>query len=204
MRGDETLVTDGPFVETKDVVGGFTLIDCADLRRGDRHRRPAPVRALRDHRGPTGLGAVTDEVEAAVAAAFRDEWTQVVATLIRQTGDWDLAEDCAQEAFATALDRWRRDGIPTRPGAWLTTTARNRATDHLRRQAVGRDKLAEVAALVAADGTPGDAYDVQDDRLRLIFTCCHPALDFDSSGRPDAACRRRADHARDRPCVPHC
>ncbi len=123
---------------------------------------------------------MTDEVEVAVAAAFRDEWTQVVATLIRQTGDWDLAEDCAQEAFATALDRWKRDGIPTRPGAWLTTTARNRATDHLRRQAVGRAKLAEAAALVAADGTPGDAYDVQDDRLRLIFTCCHPALDFEA------------------------
>ncbi len=123
---------------------------------------------------------MTDDVEAAVAAAFRDEWTQVVATLIRQTGDWDLAEDWAQEAFATALDRWRRDGIPARPGAWLTTTARNRAIDDLRRQAVGRAKLADVAALVAADGTSSDSHDVQDDRLRLIFTCCHPALDFDA------------------------
>ncbi len=122
---------------------------------------------------------MTDEVEAAVAAAFREEWSQLVATLIRQTGDWDLAEDCAQEAFAVALDRWRRDGIPTRPGAWLTTTARNRATDHLRRQAVGRAKLAEVATLLPDDDSP-EQHDVQDDRLRLIFTCCHPALDFDA------------------------
>ncbi|MFB9840606.1 sigma factor, partial [Actinoallomurus acaciae] len=72
-----------------------------------------------------------DQVRAAVDAAFRDEWGQVVATLIGSTGDWDLAEDCAQEAFAAALATWPRDGVPRRPGAWLTTTARNRATDRL-------------------------------------------------------------------------
>lgn len=87
------------------------------------------------------------DVEGAVAAAFREEWGQVVATLIRVTGDWDLAEECAQDAFAQALDRWRRDGIPRRPGAWLTTTARNRALDVLRREAVGAAKLREVAVL---------------------------------------------------------
>jgi RNA polymerase sigma-70 factor (ECF subfamily) len=123
-------------------------------------------------------------VEDAVAAAFREEWGQVVATLIRVTGDWDLAEECAQDAFAQALDRWRRDGVPRRPGAWLTTTARHRALDVLRREAVGARKLREAAMLTAG----GEAYDdnddfgdtgdsgVQDDRLRLIFTCCHPAL----------------------------
>ncbi|MFC5267581.1 RNA polymerase sigma factor [Kribbella qitaiheensis] len=119
-------------------------------------------------------------IEEAVAAAFRDEWGQVVATLIRVTGDWDLAEECAQDAFATALERWPRDGIPDRPGAWLTTTARNRAIDRLRREAVGAAKLKEVAAMTyepaPADdsGVPDDA--VPDDRLRLMFTCCHPAL----------------------------
>ncbi len=82
------------------------------------------------------------DVEAAVAAAFAAEWGQVVATLIRITGDWDLAEDSAADAFATALERWRRDGIPRNPGAWLTTTARNRATDRIRREATGNASCA--------------------------------------------------------------
>ena len=90
---------------------------------------------------------MTTDVEAAVAQAFRDEWGRVVATLIRVTGDWDLAEECAQDAFMLALQRWPRDGIPRRPGGWRTTTARNRATDRLRRDAVGAAKLRQVAAL---------------------------------------------------------
>jgi RNA polymerase sigma-70 factor, ECF subfamily len=120
-----------------------------------------------------------DDVEAAVASAFTTQWGQVVATLIRVTGDWDLAEDSAADAFATALERWRRDGIPRNPGAWLTTTARNRATDKIRREATGNAKLRE-AALLARDGDePAEPDEVQDDRLRLIFTCCHPALPFE-------------------------
>jgi RNA polymerase sigma-70 factor (ECF subfamily) len=90
---------------------------------------------------------VTPEVEAAVAEAFHQEWGQIVATLIGMTGDWDLAEECAQDAFARALERWPRDGVPRRPGAWLTTTARNRAIDRLRREAVGAAKLREAAML---------------------------------------------------------
>jgi RNA polymerase sigma-70 factor (ECF subfamily) len=104
---------------------------------------------------------------------YREEWGQVVATLIRVTGDWELAEECAQEAFAAALERWPRDGVPDKPGAWLTTTARNKAVDWLRREAVGAAKLKEVAALGHDSHEP---YDVPDDRLRLMFTCCHPAL----------------------------
>ncbi|WP_439380320.1 RNA polymerase sigma factor [Amycolatopsis lexingtonensis] len=116
------------------------------------------------------------DVETAVAAAFRDEWGQVVATLIRVTGDWDLAEECAQEAFALALRTWPRDGVPRKPGAWLTTAARNRATDRLRRDAVGAAKLEEAARVhVPGEPQPDDS-GVTDDRLRLIFTCCHPAL----------------------------
>ncbi|MGI5192256.1 RNA polymerase sigma factor [Streptomyces sp. CA-288835] len=119
-----------------------------------------------------------------MAAAFREEWGQVVATLIRVTGEWDLAEECAQDAFAQAMDRWRGDGIPRRPGAWLTTTARNRALDVLRREAVGAAKLREVAVLARDDGPydPDDEDDsgVTDDRLRLIFTCCHPALPMEA------------------------
>ncbi len=125
--------------------------------------------------GVTGAG-VTTEVEAAVAQAFRDEWGQVVATLIRVTGDWDLAEECAQDAFALALRRWPEDGVPRRPGAWLTTVARNRAVDRLRREAVGAAKLREVAAMSYEPGPAWEDDGVPDDRLRLIFTCCHPAL----------------------------
>ncbi len=126
------------------------------------------------------MTAVTD----AVATAFRDEWGKVVATLIRTTGDWDLAEECAQDAFALALQRWPRDGIPGRPGAWLTTAARNRAIDVLRRRAVGAAKLREVAAMsyepsAGHDRGAGES-GVTDDRLRLMFTCCHPALPLEA------------------------
>jgi RNA polymerase sigma-70 factor, ECF subfamily len=133
------------------------------------------------------MAAVTDvsvnEVRAAVDAAFRDEWGRVVATLIRTTGDWDLAEECAQDAFALALQRWPRDGIPGRPGAWLTTAARNRAIDVLRRKAVGAAKLREVAVMSVEPEPPADVLDesgVPDDRLRLMFTCCHPALSLEA------------------------
>jgi RNA polymerase sigma-70 factor, ECF subfamily len=120
----------------------------------------------------------------AVDVAFREEWGRVVATLIRVTGDWDLAEECAQDAFAMALQRWPADGVPRRPGAWLTTAARNRAIDVLRRRTVGAAKLREVAAL-SVDAEPGpaggtDHSGVPDDRLRLMFTCCHPALTLEA------------------------
>ncbi len=122
-------------------------------------------------------------VRDAVAAAFRDEWGRVVATLIRITGNWDLAEECAADAFTTALRRWERDGIPAKPGAWLTTAARNRAIDLLRRERAGAAKLREVAVMELQD-TPGPAPDdpsgVPDDRLRLMFTCCHPALSLEA------------------------
>ena len=128
---------------------------------------------------------MSTDVKAAVDAAFRDEWGQVVATLIRTTGDWDLAEECAQDAFAMALQRWPKDGIPGRPGAWLTTAARNRAIDVLRRRTVGAAKLREVAAMSLPPEPsayePGtDHSGVPDDRLRLMFTCCHPALSLEA------------------------
>jgi RNA polymerase sigma-70 factor (ECF subfamily) len=128
-------------------------------------------------------------VEQAVSAAFRDSWGQIVATLIGATGDWDLAEESAQDAFTAALQSWSRHGIPERPGAWLTSAARNRATDVLRRRAVGVAKLREVAVTErdkdVEPAGPGDvdqaaASGISDDRLRLIFTCCHPALPLDA------------------------
>jgi RNA polymerase sigma-70 factor (ECF subfamily) len=121
------------------------------------------------------------DIEAVVADAFRQEWGRVVATLIRMTGDWDLAEECAQDAFAAALSRWGTDGVPDRPGAWLTTTARNRALDRLRRRKTEAAKLQEVASLSGPEELPdyGDS-GVTDDRLRLMFTCCHPALSLEA------------------------
>lgn len=123
------------------------------------------------------------EVRAAVEAAYREEWGQIVATVIGMTRDWDLAEESTQDAFATALAVWERDGIPNRPGAWLTTTARNRATDRLRRDAGGRAKLRQIAALTRdhdAHDHDGVGDEIPDERLRLIFTCCHPALPFEA------------------------
>jgi RNA polymerase sigma-70 factor (ECF subfamily) len=123
---------------------------------------------------------VTD-VETAVTEAFTSEWGRIVASLIRMTGDWDLAEECTQDAFTTALARWPADGIPDRPGAWLTTTARNRALDKLRRSKNEAAKLKE-AAVLAEPAEPVDVGEsgVTDDRLRLMFTCCHPALSLDA------------------------
>ena len=98
-----------------------------------------------------------------------------MATLIRVFGDIDLAEDAVQEAFTLALRKWPADGLPPNPGGWITTTARNRAIDHLRRESRGRELLGQVAEIVD-EPTREEAGPVQDDRLRLIFTCCHPAL----------------------------
>jgi RNA polymerase sigma-70 factor, ECF subfamily len=126
---------------------------------------------------------VSDHAATAVAEAFHEEWGRVVATLIGMTGDWDLAEECAQEAFAQALDSWPGDGIPRRPGAWLTTVARNRALDRLRRRTNEKTKLEQAALLSRAAEGDDNVYDdsgVPDDRLRLMFTCCHPALPLDA------------------------
>ncbi len=93
--------------------------------------------AVAPNRVPNFVRNGPTTVETEVARAFRDEWARVLAALIRFTGDWDLAEECAQDAFAQALVKWRRDGIPRKPGAWLTTTARNRALDVVRRTSTG-------------------------------------------------------------------
>jgi RNA polymerase sigma-70 factor (ECF subfamily) len=126
----------------------------------------------RDDRGAT----VLDAADALVAA--QREWGGIVAGLIRLTGDWDLAEECAQDAVERALQRWPVDGVPERPAAWLTTTARHRALDVLRRRATEARKLEEVAAMDHDDAAvPGAPFD---DQLCLVFTCCHPALSMEA------------------------
>ena len=113
---------------------------------------------------------------------FRDEWGRVLATLIGFLGDFDIAEEATQDAFALAAERWQRDGWPVNPGAWLTTTARNRAIDRIRRD---RTLAAKTKLLQVPETTEGDVDDVNDltipdERLELIFTCCHPALALDA------------------------
>jgi RNA polymerase sigma-70 factor (ECF subfamily) len=126
----------------------------------------------------------TDPVSAAIARAFREERAIVLATLIRQAGNFQLAEDAVQDAFEAAVTAWRRDGVPANPGAWITTAARRRAIDRLRRDrsVAGRaERLAELTRLDAQheeEPSMDDESTIVDDRLRLIFTCCHPALEM--------------------------
>jgi RNA polymerase sigma-70 factor, ECF subfamily len=122
----------------------------------------------------------TTPAPGSVDRLFREESGRAVATLIRVLGDFDLAEEAVQEAFLVALERWPRDGAPANPGAWITTTARNKAIDRLRRERRLGEKVAQLRALAPAeDASPAleaTVHSIPDDRLRLIFTCCHPAL----------------------------
>jgi RNA polymerase sigma-70 factor (ECF subfamily) len=118
------------------------------------------------------------DVPAAVDALYRSDWGRIVATLIRIVGDFDVAEEAAQEAFTAALDHWRDAGVPEFPRSWIITTARNKAIDRIRRQARFESKLESYAAELTAVVEEPD-YDsdlIEDDRLRLMFTCCHPAV----------------------------
>src|ERR1700689_2476605 len=170
-------------------------------RGGDGHRRALPgvegaPRRLLDHRGrrprrgaqagrrrveglqPEGRGAAVPVnragVREAITRAHREEWARVVASLTRRFGDLDIAEEAAAEAFAAAVERWPDDGVPPNPGAWLTTTANRKAIDRIRRESKRGDKQKEAQLL--HDDPPGLLGPIDDERLRLIFTCCHPAL----------------------------
>jgi len=113
---------------------------------------------------------------AEIEGIFAREYGRAVAVLTRLLGDIDLAEEAVQDAFATAVERWPRSGLPPSPAGWIITTARNRAIDRLRREASRADRHAQAALLHAVEAEPDEELAVRDDRLRLIFTCCHPAL----------------------------
>ncbi len=114
------------------------------------------------------------DVREAITRAHHDEWARVIASLTRRFGDLDIAEEAAAEAFAAAVERWPADGVPPNPGAWLTTTANRKAIDRIRRENKRDDKHKE--ARMVYDDPPEPVGAIDDDRLRLIFTCCHPAL----------------------------
>ena len=111
-----------------------------------------------------------------VERVFREEWSSAVAILTRVLGDLELAEDAVQDAFATALERWPREGLPRTPGAWIVTTARNRAIDRIRREKVFQQKAELIGRLQELPVEEDDVSAIPDDRLALVFTCCHPAL----------------------------
>jgi RNA polymerase sigma-70 factor, ECF subfamily len=128
--------------------------------------------------GSAAAGPETGKVRLAVADAHRREWAYVLAATVRVTSDIDLAEECVQDAYVAALDAWARLGVPANPGAWLTTAARRRALDAYRRDRTLRAKLPLLVEAQAAAPPEDEMADtaIPDDRLRLVFTCCHPAL----------------------------
>jgi RNA polymerase sigma-70 factor, ECF subfamily len=124
----------------------------------------------------------TDSIDAAIERAFREHWAYVLATVIKHVGDFQLAEDAVQDAYASAVAAWRRDGVPHNPAAWLMVASRRRAIDFLRRQRSLSDRAERLAGLMRLsppeDSALAEGSVVEDDRLRLIFTACHPALDL--------------------------
>src|SRR2546422_1700167 len=119
------------------------------------------------------------DAKAAIDSVYRSDWGRIVATLIRLFGDFDVAEESAQEAFAAAADQWMVSGIPEFPRAWIIQTARHKAIDRIRRETRFAEKLdayTAAGASLTVEAPEFDPGDIPDDRLRLIFTCCHPAL----------------------------
>ena len=175
-RGEEPVFTDGPFIESKEHMAGFWIIDAPDLdvalalmADGSKAcNRRLEVRPFLVRVSPI-------DARAAITRAHHEEWARVVASLAKRFGDLDIAEEAAAEAFATAVERWPADGVPPNPGGWLTTTANRKAIDRIRREHKRDDKHRE-ALMLSGDDPPEPLGAIDDDRLRLIFTCCHPAL----------------------------
>ena len=170
VQDGQTLTTDGPYVETKEALDGYFIYEGEDLDAAIAVASRVPaLRAGRRDRDPPA--------RAVVDAVFREQWGRVLATLIGLLGDFDLAEEAAQDAFAIAAERWPREGVPTNPSAWLISTARNRAIDVMRRNRTLAEKL-KLLDVVEVTEDEMEATTFPDERLELIFTCCHPALSW--------------------------
>src|SRR6266478_10054683 len=136
-----------------------------------------------DRNPQAGLGAAAEHARNTADAVYRSDSRHVLATLIRLLGDFDIAEEALHDAFRAALEQWPRDGVPANPRAWLVSTGRFKAIDAIRRRArfdAIEDVAEQVEAVVDDAPLPGDNENIEDDRLRLIFTCCHPALSPDA------------------------
>jgi RNA polymerase sigma factor (sigma-70 family) len=194
MERGKAVITDGPFAETKEQVGGYSIVEAKDLDevlaivtrhpllrggsfdRGTAHKGGDAEVAETERqkmRGLPGGVAFPPGATMGIEDTFRAEHGRILATLIRRLGDFDVAEEALQEAYAAALEQWP-GRAPREPGAWLVSTARHKAIDRLRRRSrltQMQDEIARHIELTAEEDTP-----VAEDRLRLIFTCCHPAL----------------------------
>ncbi|WDT74542.1 MAG: sigma factor [Candidatus Manganitrophus sp.] len=147
-----------------------------------------------------------EKMREVVDGVYRTDSRRVLATLIRLLGDFDLAEEAMHDAFAAAVEQWRQEGVPKNPAAWLISTGRFKAIDGMRRRARFDKSLGEIARSLeaAASDTSGwENENVEDDRLRLIFTCSHPALSPRRPDRADAARSLRPHDGRDRPRLPY-
>ena len=147
VRDGQRIVTDGPYAETKEHLGGFYLIDVPSLDDAIEVASRIPGAQTGRGRGPPDPGDGLTDPGDVVARVFHEEHGRAIATLIRLLGDFDLAEEAVADAYVTALERWPADGIPANPGAWIVTTARNRAIDRARRAQV----FAQKAAVIARD-----------------------------------------------------
>ena len=177
-KDGDVLITDGPFTEGKEHLGGVHHHQGAGPGRGAGVGPQVRAGDHAAHRGTAVPGrsrGLMPPSAAEIEEIFRAEYGRAVAVLNRSFGDLDIAEDAVQDAFAVAVQRWPADGLPPSPAGWIITTARNRAIDRLRREASREDRHAQ-AALLHARSEPAEEGPVRDDRLRLIFTCCHPAL----------------------------
>ena len=151
-RGEQAVFTDGPFVETKEHLAGFWILEAPDLDVALKLATEGSNALQSEDRGPSVPVSVVD-VREAISRAHHEEWARMVATLTRRFGDLDIAEEAAAEAFATAVERWPADGVPPNPGAWLTTTANRKAIDRIRRENKRDDKQKE-AQMVYDDEPP--------------------------------------------------
>ena len=185
VRQGETLLTDGPFAETKEQLTGYFVFECDNLDQalaiaarvpGARARGDRGAPAPRHGRGDVTVVTRTGD-RANLDRIFREHYGRVLAWLIRGTGDFGVAEEALQEACMVALRQWPRDGLPDNPAGWLAVVARNRALDAMRRDRSRADREQDV---IAFPEVAEYAVQLEDERLRLIFTCCHPALSLDA------------------------
>eukprot|EP01035_Chromulina_nebulosa_P038127 gene38127-51491_t len=172
VRGDKRQVQDGPFADTKEQLGGFYILDCANLDDAVRYAAMIPHAA----NGCVEMAELTGAID----RIARRDGGRLLSSLVGSIRDFQLAEDSLQDAFESALTHWSRNGLPASPNAWLMQTAKRKAIDRLRRSANFRSKTAEILHLIEVENDSpmdDDPDPIADERLKLIFTCCHPALD---------------------------